>query len=1201
MQRLLLCLSEQHTPWALGLSCVIATLSAYSAFAMFHFGRHFRLRQALWIGLSGVILGCGVWSTHFIGMLGYEPGWTFGYGLNATVLSMLVAIVTAMLAMQHLARNEGLLETVEVGVLLIIGIAAMHVTGVAGMIAPAVVFLDWRLLSLGVALGLILTTFGVLIYRGSGRVIGLALAPMFVAAAVVCLHYAAMAAIEIAPFDGAPSVDYGLSDTVLAAIIAGTMVLLAVMALGLLITDRLHLANLALRERQDELHRRTELLDLTLESMDQGLMMIDADGIVRLCNARAIQLLELPPEIMRAMPSFEAVKAFQLEQNDFAKSPYTMREWVAYSGMERVAHTYERERPNGITLEIRTVPRADGSAVRTYTDVTDRRKAEFARQAAESEYRQLVDNAVIGIYRTSPDGRQLRANPALALLNGYDDEAKQIAAVNDIGSEWYVDRGRRETFREIMRAEGRVNDFVSEIYRHKTRERIWISESAWAVHDASGNIIAYEGTVIDATERIKTASILAESEARYRVLANGLPQIVWVARASDMIAIYANDRFFDYYGKIGAERSERTARNHPDDVERVEALWQAACACLTTFVAEVRLRRQDGIYRWHKLVMQPVLDNSALKEWLGTALDIDEIVEAREALRLSEERLTLALDAGSDGLWDWDVATGNIWLSDRWHAMLGYERGAIGSNIRVWFKLIHPDDERRALAALNAHCDGLVPLFECEYRLKRGDGGWHWVLARGKAVHRGADGQPHRIVGTMIDIGLRKEAEQRIAHMAKHDGLTGLLNRSSFREILEARLNDEASGQALSVLYLDLDRFKNVNDKNGHAAGDAVLYEVSARLKMAVRSHDVVARIGGDEFAILLTDFIETERLETLCRRLVVDMREPIVVPEGEARIGVSIGVAIAPQDSNDADELISRADLALYCAKNEGRNTFRFFRQAMVQEAAFRRDLELDLREAISRAGLHVHYQPQVSTSSGTIIGFEALARWSHPTRGAVSPSSFIPIAENGGFIAELGEFVLREACREAASWDRDVSIAVNLSPQQFQCPDLPETILATLAETGLSPSRLELEITESALVEDMSQALAHLRRLKSYGIRIALDDFGTGYSSLATLHGFPFDKIKIDRGFVSRLGKDPQAEVIVNAVIGLGVNLNVSVLAEGVEDQIQWDFLKKVGCAEAQGYLFGRPGPIADCYGPSPLRLSAPRSDTRRRASAA
>ncbi len=401
-----------------------------------------------------------------------------------------------------------------------------------------------------------------------------------------------------------------------------------------------------------------------------------------------------------------------------------------------------------------------------------------------------------------------------------------------------------------------------------------------------------------------------------------------------------------------------------------------------------------------------------------TFTDITARKRAETRVAASEARLALALDAGSDGLWDCDLATGEVWCSERWWRILGYEPGEMEAHARTWRMLVHPEDAPETERVLAAHLDGRTTHYEAEHRMRRKDGTWAWLLTRGRVVARAEDGTPLRFVATQIDISARKAAEGQIAHMARHDGLTDLPNRAVFYERLEERLADlRLRGGAAAVLCLDLDRFKAVNDRLGHLAGDAVLLRaVAQRIRLALRPEDTVARLGGDEFAVLVSDGGNSGAVEATAQRLIAAVRRPVPVGLQAVEVGLSIGIAMASEHGLTGEEIFKRADLALYRAKAEGRNTHRVFSPAMDAAAAERRDLEGDLRRAIANDELSLHFQPQVTTSGRDLVGFEALVRWSHPVRGMVPPSTFVPLAEESGLILELGEWVLRAACREAA-----------------------------------------------------------------------------------------------------------------------------------------------------------------------------------------
>ena len=431
-------------------------------------------------------------------------------------------------------------------------------------------------------------------------------------------------------------------------------------------------------------------------------------------------------------------------------------------------------------------------------------------------------------------------------------------------------------------------------------------------------------------------------------------------------------------------------------------------------------------------------------------------------------------------------------------------------------------------------------------------------------------------VATYEDISERRRTEERLAHVARHDALTGLPNRLFFLEHMQASLARARRGGRLALLCLDLDRFKPVNDTLGHAAGDALLKAVAERLRQSCREPDLAVRLGGDEFVVVQENANLLVETTTLAQRLVDVLAQPFEIDGHSILIGASIGIAVTTDGSEEIDALLNHADLALYRAKDEGRGTFRFFEREMDEAMQRKRALERDLRRALAEKHLEVYYQPLVQPTG--IAGFEALLRWNHPDRGMISPADFIPIAEECGLIGAIGAWVLEQACADAASWPGHLKVAVNLSPAQFQTRSLVADTEHALAASGLSPKRLELEITESILIQDGDVVLKTLHALRAQGIRIAMDDFGTGYSSLSYLRRFPFDKIKIDQSFVKGITDQDECRTIIRAVIGLGRSLHMAVNAEGVETQEQLTALRSEGCAEIQGYYFSKPRPASE-----------------------
>ena len=465
-----------------------------------------------------------------------------------------------------------------------------------------------------------------------------------------------------------------------------------------------------------------------------------------------------------------------------------------------------------------------------------------------------------------------------------------------------------------------------------------------------------------------------------------------------------------------------------------------------------------------------------------------------------------------------------------------------------------------------------------EDHVPRKDGGMA-ILRTKKIALRNAEGHAEYLLGVSEDIAERKRAEAQIARLAHYDPLTELPNRVLFQKSLTDALARRASqGDQLAVHFIDLDRFKTVNDTLGHPLGDALLREAAERLRGCVREGDTVARLGGDEFAVVQTGLRDMDGATRLAGRIVEAMAAPFDLQGHQVVIGASVGVAAAPADGADADELLKKADMALYRAKADGRGAFHFFERAMDEQLQARRALELDLRRALTAGEFELFYQPLYNLGDERVTGCEALLRWRHPERGMVSPADFIPLAEEIGLIVQLGEWVLRTACAEAAKWPSHVRLAVNLSPAQFRDRGLVRTVVSALAASGLAAQRLELEITESVLLQDSQANMTMLHDLKALGVRISMDDFGTGYSSLSYLRSFPFDKIKIDQTFVRDILEDSDAMAIIKAVLDLGSSMGIVTTAEGVETLEQLNALRGQGCAEIQGYFISRPAPASE-----------------------
>ncbi len=920
----------------------------------------------------------------------------------------------------------------------------------------------------------------------------------------------------------------------------------------------------------------------------------------------------------------------------------------------------------------------------------------------------LFELLPIGAYRSSADGKQLRANPALVRLNGYAFEDEMLNHVRDIAHEWYVDPQQRGRFMELMMRDGRVVDFRSEIYRHKTRERIWIREHAHVVRDNEGQILYFEGTIEDITESQNARLALIASERRFRALTERAQVMTLVCDTEGTIAFVSHAAL----QMLGAPAQDLLRRNiydwmHPDDTQQArremrqvvqhsntgqesiyryrhtDGTWRHLASLATNCLADAAVqgivlnfrdvtdymtaeRSRQRLYRlleatqtmtsvggWEADMMArqvfwtdetyrileanaqeytPTLDNvqqffppSSLQRlsdavenddrqgnpmtmelelvtahgrqiWVSvvridtyeqgrltrctSALqDITERKLAQSALRESEARWKLALESTGDGMWDWDIPSGVERISPRGWEMYGFVADTIADSAFGLNLMTHPDDRPAMLRDRQAHLDGRTPTYVSEHRIQCKDGSWKWILSRGMVISRDTDSQPLRMIGTHTDITNRKNAEALVWQQANFDALTGLPNRRMLRDRLEREIKKvDRDGKQLAILFVDLDHFKEVNDTLGHDAGDQLLVEAARRISGCVRESDTVARMGGDEFTLVLSELDETGQLDRVLREVLAAMAALFQLGNEQVYISASIGITLYPSDGSGVETLFKNADQALYEAKGAGRNRFSFFTSALQDAAQNRVRLANDLRSGLQDEQFHLVYQPIVSLRDGSIHKAEALLRWQHPSRGLVSPADFIPVAESTGLIVEIGEWVFRNSAWQCLLWrarfHADFQISINKSPVQFHNDaGRQNSWVLHLEDIGLGGNGVVVEITEGLLLDTSNSVTAQLLQLRDAGIQVSLDDFGTGYSSLIYLQKFDIDYLKIDQSFVRDLVDGGTELALCKAIIVMAHELGMQVVAEGVETEEQRCLLANAGCDFGQGYLFTRP----------------------------
>jgi len=692
-----------------------------------------------------------------------------------------------------------------------------------------------------------------------------------------------------------------------------------------------------------------------------------------------------------------------------------------------------------------------------------------------------------------------------------------------------------------------------------------------------------------AVNGVYVATMLAWIRARYRADEN---RVQWAGpirtllRASLLGALWATPHFFfpDNVAFINAALVVGTGAMLCASMVAYANYPQALLGftfCHALVLAAALMAANASFNVWVLAVLLPGFFGIMLAVVLRQGRNFIALSASETVIAENEQMIGLLLrefdETASDWLWGSNREGRIDRVSGGFMSATGLEReDLLGADFIHFLRCItEPGDAVMAeLERLTAQCQ---TFHHIELRVTAaGEDSW-WSLT-GKPVFD-ETGAYAGYIGKGADVTERKRAERRITMLAHHDPLTGLINRTKFTEQLNncvARL--ERYGTPFTIMFLDLDQFKLVNDSKGHLVGDKLLAQVAQRVKALTRHFDFAARLGGDEFAILLTDECDAERSAALATSLIAAVSEPFDFEEGTISVGISIGIAMAPINGTRPDQILRNADLALYRAKQDGRCVFRFFESQMDSEARERRLLENELHEAVRNGEMMLHYQPLVSATNGHPTGFEALIRWNHPIRGIVSPLEFIPIAERSNLIAEIGDWTIEQACMAAASWPQELTVAVNLSARHFRLADIVATIRKSLDRSGLDPRRLEIEITERLLMEDPDSVTVKLQEIRALGVTIAMDDFGTGYSSLSYLMKFPFDKIKIDKSFIDASSEDSVARDILRAIASLGKTLRVTITAEGVETAEQAAFLSEIACHQLQGFFFARPLDIID-----------------------
>jgi diguanylate cyclase (GGDEF)-like protein/PAS domain S-box-containing protein len=812
------------------------------------------------------------------------------------------------------------------------------------------------------------------------------------------------------------------------------------------------------------------------------------------------------------------------------------------------------------------------------TDLTSLVEAQQAVAASERELQSILDNMQDTYYRTDASGRLVRASRSVQHLLGYTPEEVLGKPLADL----YFDPADRQDFLLRMAEQGGTLFGYDSRLRHKAGHEVWVLTNSQYLRDAEGKVIGVEGTTRDNTGHRRMVEALRHSEAQLSTLIQALPDAVFLKDGEGRWQV-VNNVGLQLFRLTGDEwpgkDSRQIAARRPDlaaEMTECQLSDRAAWQNRSLTRSEERIVDAEGRERHWEFVKLPMFNaDGSRRSLVVVARDLTEQRRVEENLRLAAQ----VFENSGEAIMIMDAHSRVVSVNRAFSDMTGYLPTEVqGQKPAMLISDLHDDEFYQRMW----HSLGETGYWQGELWSRRRNGEVYpeWL---GISTLRGPDGAVTHYVAISTDISERKASEARIEFLAHHDPLTDLPNRLLLRDRLErAIVQGERTGTRVALLFIDLDRFKTVNDSLGHPVGDRLLREAAQRLRECVRDMDTVSRQGGDEFLIVLTDLKDSDAVTRVAEQILAALSVPFSLDGHDVAISCSVGVAVCPEDGRDFDELLKKSDIAMYHAKEAGRNAFRYYTERMNIDALERLDLQNRLRRGLEQGEFLLHYQPVVDLATQRIVGAEALVRWNSQDGGLVMPGRFIAVAEECGLIVPLGDWVLQEACRQLRRWHDaghgQLFLAVNLSAIQFRRGSVEESVIRALRDAGADPGSLELELTESILLQGAEQVLATVRQLKSLGVKLSIDDFGTGYSSLAYLKRFAVDKLKIDQSFVSNLPADADNAAIVGAVVQMAKSLNLQVLAEGVENEPAVEHLRSLRCDFAQGYHFGRPMPADD-----------------------
>lgn len=807
--------------------------------------------------------------------------------------------------------------------------------------------------------------------------------------------------------------------------------------------------------------------------------------------------------------------------------------------------------------------------------------SDWAPQSRLQALEAIFCNAPVGMAEISPDGIFLRVNPAICKMVGRSEQQLLGASVVEFTAAADVPRSVQAIQRVLASGE---TASIDKILMRPDGAQVSVNSIISRLLDEHDRPRAVLVIIIDLSARRRAEEAHRKSEERFRMLFESIdegfclldPIYDSTGGVTDYRVSEVNPAF---RRQTGIETA--TGKTVRSVAPGRESFWLPYLArVFESGIAERRViyaRRQQ---RWLSVHAFAVGRRGRRRIALLLS-DITEQKRVQDELTISNERLNLAVEGAGDGVWDWNLENDRLVVSERWAQMVGFTLKELSTDASEWRKRVHHEDLDRVLAEVDACLRGETPSFVSEFRMRTKSGEDKWMLARGIVVKREREGKPLRMTGMMTDISERKEADEVAWRNANFDNLTGLPNRRLFRDRLEQEIRKaQRLKSQLALLFIDLDRFKQVNDLLGHDVGDELLRQAGTRLSACVRETDTVARLGGDEFTVILTPLESEPWVEMVAQRILDALAQPFVLGQEVSYLSGSVGITLYPNDAQSAEEMRRKADQAMYAAKNAGKNRFAYFTEEMDRRAHMRLRLANELRSALALRQLEVHYQPVVDLETGYIVKAEALLRWEHPRLGSIRPADFIPVAEESGSITMIGDWVLREAAQRALDWTtalgRPFQIGVNRSPAQFLSRG-GEDPVQCLTQMGLAGSSISLEITEGLLLHASDTVAARLLEFRDAGVQVAIDDFGTGYSSMAYLKRFDIDYLKIDQSFVQDMEFDEGNRAIAESIIVMAHRLGLKVIAEGIETQAQCDLLRAAHCDYGQGFYFSAAVPAA------------------------